>query len=41
MNGIAYAKYRGLAIGVRMQDAKQEIQVTNPRKWYDGLAEAN
>ena len=41
VNGIAYAKYRGLAIGVRMHDAKQEIQITNPRKWYDGLAEAN
>jgi hypothetical protein len=41
INGIAFAAYRGLAIGVRMHDDKQEIQITNPRKWYDGLAEAN
>jgi hypothetical protein len=41
IDGIAFASYRSLSIGVRMHDAKQEIQIKNPRKWYDGLAEAN
>jgi hypothetical protein len=41
LDGIAFGSYRGLAIGVRMHDAKQEIQIASPRKWYDGLAGAN
>jgi hypothetical protein len=41
IDGIAFASYRGLAIGVRMHDSKQEIQIKSPRKWYDGLADAN
>jgi hypothetical protein len=41
IDGIAFASYRSLSIGVRMHDAKQEIQIKSPRKWYDGLAEAN
>ena len=41
IDGIAFASYRSLSIGVRMHDSKQEIQIKSPRKWYDGLAEAN
>jgi hypothetical protein len=41
IDGIAFASYRSLAIGLRMHDSKQEIQIKSPRKWYDGLAEAN
>ena len=41
IDGIAFASYRSLQIGVRMHESKQEIQIKSPRKWYDGLAEAN